>query len=294
MGALDLVGTAVGPVHAAPVPVEGEVPGLHEAADQGTDVATVEIGPLDAVGARVGPVEPGHGERGLVGGLHGDGEGSGCLQAPRVAGGHGNRRFADRQQSQGHQGIGYFHRGYFLLAGRGRVGQGVSVRVAAGKLEAHRVPGGRGAVRQRLQGRGLVVGGRNPGQGQAPRAQQALGHQVFDFRAVEIGSLDAVGAAVGPVELARGNVEGQAPGGAQTGGDEILDFRAVEVGPLNAVGSVVAPVELAAGRVQGESPGDLQAGGDEVFEFSAIKVCALDSVGAAVGPVELARGRVEG
>ncbi len=112
--------------------------------------------------------------------------------------------------------------------------------------------------------------------------------------AVEIRPLDAVGAAVGPVELARRNVEGQAPGGAQAGGDEILDFRAVEVGALDAVGAAVGPVELARGRIQGQPPGDLQAGSDQILDPAAVEVGPLDLVAAAVGPVELARGRVQG
>ena len=243
------------PVHAAAVPVEGEVPGLSEAADQGANVAAVELGPLDAVGARVGPVEPGHGERGLVGGLHGDRKPLGCLQAPRVAGGHGDGGLADGQQTQGHQGIGCLHRRHRFVAGRGRVGQGVAVRVAAGKLEAQRVAGRRGAVRQRLQERGLVVRGQSPGKGQAPGTPQALGHQVFHLGAVEVGALNLVGAAVGPVELARRNVEGQTPGRAQAGGDQVLDFRAVEVGALDAVGAAVGPVEPCRRLRRGPAPG---------------------------------------
>ena len=116
VGALDLVAAAVGPVHAAPVPVQGKVPGFHQPGDQGAEVAAVELSPLDAVAAGVGPVEPGHSERGLVGGLHGDGEGPGCLQAARVAGGHGDGGLADGQQPDRHQGIGNLHRGDRFVA----------------------------------------------------------------------------------------------------------------------------------------------------------------------------------
>ena len=88
-------------------------------------------------------------------------------------------------------------------------------------------------------------------QGQASGGDQSGGDQVFDLRAVEVGTLDLVRAVVGPVHLAAGLVQSQAIGIDQARGDQVLDVGAVQVGTLDLVRGEIRPVDLARSNRRG-------------------------------------------
>ncbi len=237
------------------------------------------MGATDPAAAGLGPVEPGHGPRRLVG-RYGDGEALRAGAAPRVAGGDRDRRPAGGPGHQA-QGVGPDRGGGHLLVGRaGLPGQVVAVRVVTRQRQRQGVSGGQGAVRHRRRDRG-AVGRPREGQGQAPGIAQA-GDQVAHIGAVEVGALDLAGGGVGPVDLAGLRVQGQGPGQAQAG-DQILHIGAVEVGALDLVGAGVGPVDLAG--AQGQAPRRVQAG-DQVLHLGAVEAGPLDLAGAPVAPVE--------